>query len=31
MALGSSPVTLIFRTGNIRLKEKAEPEPEEGC
>lgn len=30
MALGSSPVMLIFRTGNIRLKEKAEIEPQEG-
>lgn len=30
MALGSSPVMLIFRTGNIKsLKKKAEIEPQE--
>lgn len=31
MALGSRPVTLIFRTGNIRLKEEAETESQGGC
>lgn len=30
MALGSSPETLIFSTGNIRLKGKAGTEPQEG-